>query len=170
MGISDDMGQLVNALLKVAIGTKTKDVELYSAHSTFIGNEIQLRGKPGHYAGLYLYTVSSRQSYSKLDVQLTKCPGFKLNDNLECICNIEAYVGLLNCDLDKFQSHHSIHPGYWAGLMETHEGSQPELVTSPCPFCDYSLQRSNTVTMVPEFKAALPQDYSELSVERQGQV
>ena len=142
------------------VATKTKDVELYSAHSTFTGNEIQLRGKPGHYADLYLYTVSSRQSYIKLHVQLTKCPpGFKLNDNLECICNAEAHVGLLNCDLDKFQSH--IHPGYWAGLMETHEGSQSELVTSPCPFCDYSLQRSNTT--IPEFKVALPQNYLELN-------
>ena len=158
--ITDDLGQLVNASFKVAIGTKTKDVELYSAHSIFTGNEIQLRGKPGHYAGLYLYTVSSRKSYIKLDVQLTNCPpGFKLSDNLECICNIEAYVGLHNCDFDKFQSH--IHPGYWAGLMETHEGSQPELVTSPCPFCDYSLQRSNTST--PKFEVALPQNYSELS-------
>ena len=158
--ITDDLDQLVHASLKVAIGKKTEDVELYSAHSIFTGDEIQLRGKPDHNSSLYFYTVSSRQSYVKLDVQLTKCPpGFKLNDNLTCICNAEAHVGLLNCDSDKFQSH--IHPGYWAGLMESHEGLQPELVTSPCPFCDYSIQRSHT--SVPEFEVALPRNYSKLS-------
>ena len=91
-------------------------------------------------------------------MQLANCPpGFKLNDNL-CTCNTEAYVGLFKCDLDNFQSH--IHPGYWAGLMETQQGSH-ELVTSPCPFCDYSTQRSNG--SVPYFKIVLPQNYTELS-------
>ena len=104
-------------------------------------------------------TVSSRKIYIKLNVQLANCPpGFKLNDKLVCTCNTEAYIGLYKCDLDNFQSH--IHPGYWAGLMETRQGSY-ELVTSPCPFCDYSTQRSNG--SVPYFKIALPKNYTELS-------
>ena len=155
----DDLHQKVKAPFRVAISNR--HVELNSAHSNFVGNEIELRGRPGQNASLYMNTASSRKIYIKLNVQLANCPpGFKLNDtSLVCTCNTEAYVGLFKCDSDNFRVH--IHPGYWAGLMDTcHQGSH-KLVTSPCPFCDYSTQRSNT--SVPEFEIALPQSYSELS-------
>ena len=154
----DDLDQLVEAPLSVILDNI--DAKLSLAHSTFVGKEIRLKGRPNHNASLYMNTVSSRKIYIKLNVQLTNCPpGFKFNDNhLVCTCNTEAYVGLFKCDLDNFRSH--IYPGYWAGLMETHQGPH-ELVTSPCPLCDYSTQRSNA--SVPKFEIALPQNYSELS-------
>ena len=154
--MTDDLGHLVNAFLSVAIIESTG---ISSGYYTLTGGEIELKGQPGHNATLFMYTVSPRQKYIKMDVELAKCPpGFKLNQtSLVCVCNAEAYSGLFKCDADTFQSY--LHPGYWAGLMKTHSNKQ-ELVISFCLFCDYSLSMANESDL--EF-VPLPQDYSKLS-------
>ena len=155
--MTDDLNHSVNASLRVAIRSNHQDVELNSGFYTFTGSEIQLKGKPDHNASLFIYAVSAKQSYIKLNVTLLKCPpGFKLTDRGICDCNANTYVGLLKCDLDKFNGH--LHFGYWVGLMETPSGSQ-ELVTSLCPFCDYSLGSPHSSS---EF-IVLPRDYTNLS-------
>ena len=159
--LTDDLGQSINASLRVAITRNQADISLNSGHYTYIGSEIQLRGTPEHNASLFMYTVSPRQSYIKLDFQLVECPpGFKLNGNSICTCNKDAYMGLFKCNLDNFHSY--LHPGYWAGLVQidTQNGSNMVLVTSSCPFCDYSLSASNKSS---SFEIALPQSYTKLS-------
>ena len=157
--MKDDLNRSVNASLRVAISRKQKDIELNSGFYTFTGSDIQLKGKPDHNASLFIYTVSARQSYIKRNITLLKCPpGFKLTNNGICDCNTNAYIGLFKCDMDKFHSH--LHFGYWVGLMETPNGSQ-DLVTSPCPFCDYSLGTMNSLYY--SKLVVLPRDYSNLS-------
>lgn len=159
----DDLGQAVNASLRVAISRKYKDVELNSGFYTFTGSDIQLRGKPNHNASLFMYTVSPKQSYIKLNVDLIPCPpGYKLSEKtLMCECNTDAYIGLYRCDLVSFNCH--LHLGYWVGLMKNQNGS-PVLVTSPCPFCDYhhSVAKTNSPGLE-SVTVVLPQKYSELS-------
>ena len=160
--MADDLGQSVNATLRVDITKSQKDISLNSGYYTYIGSEIQLRGTPDDNASLFMYAVSSRQSYIKLNFQLVDCPpGFKLNHNSVCTCNTDAYMGLFKCDLDNFYSY--LHPGYWVGLMKigTENQSRMVLVTSPCPFCDYSLSASNK--SFSDFVIPLPQSYSKLN-------
>ena len=153
--MTDDLGQPVNVSLRVAT---SEGIDLNSGYYTLTGSDIQLKGQPDHSASLFMYTVSPRQSYIKVDVKLSKCPpGFKLNENLVCVCNAEAYAGPFKCNLDNFRSY--LHAGYWAGVMKTCT-NELELVTTPCVFCDYSHSLGNTYG--PEF-IALPRDYSKLS-------
>ena len=159
----DDLGQAVNASLRVAIARKHTGVELNSGYYIFTGSEIQLRGEPNHNASLFMYTVSPKQSYIKLNVTLTPCPpGYKLSEKTSmCECNTDAYMGLYRCDLVNFNSH--LHLGYWIGVMKSQNGS-PILVTSPCPFCDYHLGLTNTNSSALEsVTVVLPQKYSKLS-------
>ena len=158
--VTDDLNHSVNASLRVAIRSKHRNIELNSGFYTSTGNGIQLKGKPSHNASLFMYTVSARQSYIKLNITLLNCPpGFKLTDKGVCDCNAKAYVGLLKCDLDNFNSH--LHFGYWIGLMRTPNESQ-QLVTSPCPFCDYNLGAVNSPHSISGF-IALPKNYTNLS-------
>lgn len=157
--ITDDLGQPINAFLRVA--TKLKEgIDLNSGYYTLTGSggEIVLKGQPGHNASLLMSAVSPRQIYIKMEVKLAKCPpGFKLNEMAVCVCNAEAYSGVFKCDLENFRSH--LHLGYWAGLMKT-DTNKLELVFSPCPFCDYSLSMASKPDMA---FVPLPQDYSKLS-------
>ena len=155
--ITDDFGVKITTLFRASInGRNTNNIQLDPALSSFVRDNIQLRGKPQQIANLNLRTVSPRQSSIRLRVILVDCPpGFKLNINSQCVCNVEAYVGLFKCDSDNFYSH--ILPGYWAGLL----GNESGLVTiSPCPFCDYSSSGSNSTT----FEVVLPQAIAELDV------
>ena len=150
--ITDDFNLSIATLFRAST---TKNIELDPSLSSFIGDKVQLSGAPEQTASLFLQTVSPRQSHIRLEVKLRQCPpGFRLNNNSQCVCNVESYVGLFKCDLENFYSH--LLPGYWAGLLAM--GNTSELVMSPCPFCDYSSSTSNST----EFEVILPQDYSEL--------
>ena len=130
MKIRDDLGHIVKESFRLAIEQETGDVKLDPASSTmsFVGSKIQLIGNPGRSTILTLQTMFPRENYIKLEVKLADCPpGFMLNDS-ECVCNVDAYVGLYKCN--KFQS--SLIPGYWAGLIDTPSG--PTLATSVHPF------------------------------------
>ena len=163
MTMTDDLNHSVKASLRVAVrpgNHKDTELQLISGFYTLTGSTIQVKGRPNHNASLFIYTVSPRQSYIKLSISLLKCPpGFKLSNKGVCDCNVKAYVGLLKCDMDQFYSH--LHFGYWIGLMDTPNGSQ-QLVTSPCPFCDYSLGALNSPHSNSEF-IALPKNYTNLS-------
>ena len=151
--ITDDLGHQVETLLTTSINRNAKNVHL---DSLFIGDKLQLRGKPKEDASLYLQTISLRKSYVELNVTLLCCPpGFTLNDNLECVCRAHAHWGLIKCDLDTFRS--QLIYGFWAGLLTSLNGS--ELVTSASPFFDYG----NSISNDSEFEVVLPQTYSELS-------
>ena len=127
---TNDLGQRTNSSFRVAIVSKESDnfIQLDSAFSNFIGDELQLTGKPGENATLYFEILSPRQSYVKLSVTLLKCPpGFKSNNDSRCVCNAHNHMGLLRCNEDEFYSY--LLPGYWTGFI----GSK--LVTSVCRFC-----------------------------------
>ena len=53
--------------------------------------------------------------------------------------------------------HSYLHPGYWAGLIDSPSGS--ELATSTCPFCDYT----HNILVSSEFEVQLPRNYSDLN-------
>ena len=156
--ISDDLNHPVDASFRVAIEQETGDIELDSALSTFVGSKILLRGKPGESATLVLQTVSPRESYIRLEVMLTECPpGYMLNTDLECVCNVDAYIGLFRCY--DYQSY--LLPGYWAGLIDTPNGSI--LVASASPFyTDYYSNESNAS----EFEVILPQSRSKSELNK----
>jgi hypothetical protein len=153
--ITDDFDVTIATLFRASITRSTMNIELDPSLSSFVGDTVQLSGAPDQTASLSLQTVSPRQSYIRLEVKLLQCPpGFRLNNNSQCVCNVESYVGLFKCDLENFNSH--LLPGFWAGLLLM--DNETELVTSPCPFCNYSSSASNAT----EFEVILPRDHSEL--------
>jgi hypothetical protein len=98
--------------------------------------------------------ISQKYTYIGVNIKLLDCPpGFTLNDDLECTCRAHAYWGMIKCDLDTFRSHLAY--GLWAGLLNV-SLNRSELITSPCPFCDYVSNDS-------QFEVVLPQNYSELN-------
>ena len=131
--ITDDFGHPIKASFRVKV-KYNKHVELESATSAYIGEEIQLRGAPNEKATLLMRIVSPRQNYILLNITLLECPpGFAFNDiTSKCVCDDGAYVSIIRCDMDSFHSH--LLPGFWIGHIET------ELVTCRCPFCDYDKQ------------------------------
>ena len=154
--VVDDLGQNANVSLRVAIHNPGKPNQLLhdvKPSATYIEDEIQLKGNPNQteHALLRLHTLSPRQIFIEAIVTLAECPpGFVLSNKSKCVCNEKAPVGIFKCDLEKFHSH--LLPGYWAGLIQGFDG----LVTSTCPFCEYSKNFT-------EFDIALPQRYSELN-------
>ena len=134
---TDDLGQRTKPSFRVAIIDKVNDsgVQLDSAFSTFIGDELQLTGEPGENATLHLEVLSPRHSYLKLAITLLECPpGFKSNNDLKCVCNAHNYIGLLRCNEDGFYSY--LLPGFWTGFIDS------KLVTSVCTFCSTVPSRS----------------------------
>ena len=160
--VTDDLGQTINVSFWTTF-TPRKEGELInltlaSRFSTVITDMINIRGKPNQKATLYMNLVSARQSFIRLDVEVLDCPpGFVLSDNAECICNTKAHVGMFDCDLDSFQSH--LVSGYWAGYINDSQNTL-RLVTSVCPFCNYSLSESSMT--VSDFEVILPRIRSKL--------
>ena len=151
--VKDDFGRHINTSFRVTTEEAKNRVR---ALTTFSINNIQLSGDPDQDVRLYLFHMSSRKNYIKLDVKLLECPpGFVLNHNSVCVCNTNSYISVIECNLDTFHSY--LLPGYWAGIMKTPNRS--ELVTCQCPFCDYTKGQSTES----EFEVILPQNSSELS-------
>ena len=145
---TNDLGQKTRSSFRVAIVNKTGDnsVQLDSAFSTFIGDELQLTGNPGENATLYVEILSPRQNYLRLRIILLDCPpGFKLNNDSKCVCNAHNHMGLLRCSEEEFYSYLS--SGFWIGYIDS------KLVTSVCPFC----------LTASDFEVALPQNSTELN-------
>ena len=89
-------------------------------------------------------------------LKLLDCPpGFELKNNSECVCNLDGYICLLNCDNDKFSDY--LHPGYWAGYID-----QATLGTSVCPFCTYGAGYDDTSNSNFSTHVILPRVHSEL--------
>jgi predicted outer membrane repeat protein len=157
--LSDDLEHVVtDASFKVSIVETHKGIVQFDDDSTvYVGNEIQLRGRRGSTATLDLQTTSPRKTYIRLELELVECPpGYSFNDkHLTCSCSADAHVGFLRCNRESFYSY--LLPGYWAGQMETRNGS--ELVTSSCAFCKYYDNKSVTTAEI-----ALPMNYSHLNL------
>ena len=152
--ITDDLGHQVKASFRVFMGySNSGGIELEST-SAYIGEKIQLRGRPHSNTTLHLQAVSPRQNYIKLNVTLLECPpGFKFDSkSSKCVCGADTYVSLIRCDLDAFQGY--ILPGFWIGIVKT--SNRTDLVTGRCVFCDQSKQ-------ITEFGVVLPQNYSNLN-------
>lgn len=97
-----------------------------------------IKGKPHEEIQLYLQTITSRLSYTQLDVILADCPvGFFYNySSSKCDCNDREYPGIVKCDRNRSY----LSPGYWAGYDENNATGDKLLVTSYCPlnFCTYN--------------------------------
>ena len=153
--LKDDTNKTVNEPLRTNVFTKDTNntVSLDPAFSLYVREKIQLNGTPGGQADILLQTVSNRQSYTILKVVLEECPpGFKLENNMVCVCNSNDYFGLTECDTNGFFSY--LIPGLWMGQIN--ESNVTKLATSICPhsFCNYN---NKTVRGV-----VLPQKSSEL--------
>ena len=137
--LTDDLGNQADGTFQASINDNP-EVELDSAFSSCLSDQIVLKGEPNENAELFLQTVSQRQVYIKLRVQLIDCPpGFTLKRN-ECVCNAHQYVGLVRCDVHSLNSY--LYPGFWTGLVSDSNYSPRwvELATGICPtgFCDYN--------------------------------
>ena len=149
--IYDDLDMLVSEPLRTAISRNDSDtVRLDEASSSFVKNKVKLLGQPGNTATLSLQTVSSRQSYITLSVELLECPpGFNVRND-KCECDYSSYVGILGC----YETHSYLTPGFWAGLVEDEEiANLTQLATSTCPLGYCSAQSDST-------KVALPRNSS----------
>ena len=130
---TDDLDNIVETSFRVALIEKENSgIQFDSDFSSIIDDEIQLVGHKDQSATLRLETLSVRQTYVELSVMLLGCPpGFKKNEtSLKCICNSQNHLGLLRCNEEDFNSF--LITGYWIGYID----SEPEPVTSACPFCD----------------------------------
>lgn len=136
--LSDDLGNMVDATFQASINDNSK-VKVDSAFSSCLSDQITLKGESKQSASLLLQTVSPRQTYLKLNVQLTLCPpGFVLDD-AKCICNAHLYSGFIRCDTNTMHSY--LNPGFWTGLVSNGEDADMvQLATGVCPpfFCDYN--------------------------------
>ena len=156
--VTDDLGNTVGISLRAMMPETATGVKLNPAFSSIIGDKIQLVGEPHNRANITLQTVSLRQAYIKMEVELIECPpGFKLNKTSNsCVCNAEAYVALYKCNMGHFYSH--LKPGFWAGLVwDKKKPNETELSTTICPFCDYSNAKFDSSGVI------LPRDKLELT-------
>lgn len=161
--MTDDLNNSVNTSFRVAIEHRKGDIHLVSdeiVSGVHVGSGIQLRGKRGAQADLILETISSRDIFTRLKVELDECPpGYTLDDSLQCVCNAEAYIGLFKCH--DFNMYSSLLPGYWAGITDTKGGSK--FVTSACRFyAEYNNSQSQNVS----FEIDLPDVFSVPTIDK----
>ena len=169
--MDDTETKVHNEPLRLNIGNRRDSVKLHSSQSLYVGEKILLKGKPGDEAQLYLQTVSTRQSYISLSIEIADCPpGFKLENDSECVCNSKEHYGLLECDRDFYSV---LSPGLWIGIIADENTGNTELVTSVCPrtFCNYNNTFADEETIVSVVK--LPLNHSDLEkaicgMKRQG--
>ena len=138
VSLSDDLRNHVDATFQASINDNP-DVELDSAFSSCLSDQITLKGEPNKSAELFLQTVSQRQVYIRLRVKLIDCPPGFILKNYECVCNTYRYIGLVRCDAHSLNSY--LYPGFWTGLVGDSKSSErTELATGICPpgFCDYN--------------------------------
>ena len=136
--LTDDLDHQVQATFQATVDNSTT-VAIDSAFSSCLSDQITLKGEPKQTAELLLQTVSQRQTYVRLDVEMINCPpGFILEED-ECKCNVHMRDGFLRCDMNTLHSY--LIPGFWIGLIREDEvNSRRGLATGICPpdFCDYN--------------------------------
>lgn len=149
--IHDDLNNSVSQPLTIRIDSN--EVKIDADFSSFTRKMIQLTGNPHKRANLTLQTVSTREIYTTLEVQLEQCPpGFDLEME-KCYCKVHKYFGLIDyCDNDNYRTY--LTPGLWAGLV-----NENEIATSVCPysFCKYKIENSSGIIGIP-----LPQNRNDL--------
>ena len=152
--ITDDLGRQVRASFRVFMSYQNSGGIKLESTSAYVGEKIQLRGRPRSSTTLHLQAVSPRQNYIKINVTLLECPPGFIFDNKtsKCVCGADTQVSLIRCDLDTFHSY--ILPGFWIGLVKT--SNRTDLVSGRCAFCEHS-------KWITEFGVILPQNYSALN-------
>ena len=131
-----------------------------STSSSYVEQNIQLKGKPHDEVNVTFQTVSTRQAYVNLLITMDECPpGFKLKNRI-CQCSSKEYYGLLECDEIQFNSF--LLPGLWVGEVMDETDGHVELATSICPrtFCDYNNTFTDSETIASVIR--LPLKTSEL--------
>ena len=169
MSVRDDFGQYVQSpRLGATIRCRPRGCVNQSdgpSVSQFDLDGVQIKGKPKELATLRVFTISPRQSYITLKIELQECPPgylYVAKDN-ECRCNANTYVGLLDCDEKYYQSY--LLKGYWAGFID----NTSELVTGLCLHCDYN-NIITTSTNSNEVPLPRSNDYSTMDRSICGQI
>lgn len=151
--IYNDLDILVNEPLRTAISKSNQNtVRIDEASSLFVINKVKLFGQPGSRATMSLQTVSPRQGYITLSVELLECPpGFNIHND-KCECDSSSYVGILGCN----ETHSYLTPGFWAGLIEDETtGNVRQLATSTCPQGYCSTQIDSVEVVLPRNRSLL---------------
>ena len=151
--IYNDLEMLVSEPLRTAISNSDDSaVRLDKASSLFVTDKVKLLGQPGSAATISLQTVSPRQSYITLSVELLECPpGFNIHND-KCECDSMSYVGILGCN----ETHSYLTPGFWAGLIKDEMTvNVTQLATSTCPLGYCSAQCESVEVVLPRNRTLL---------------
>ena len=156
--ITDDMNNIVNEPLRKIITKTGNCTEILNLETAYVGNKVKLLDRLEKDVSLCLHTVSSRDSYTTIKVEIKECPpGFKL-ESQECRCNFAEYYGLIGCNNDYLSL---LTLGLWAGTIDD---ENQEMVTSICPrsFCtNYNSSQIKNQSIVSAI--ILPQSMAELN-------
>lgn len=150
--LSDDLNNTVQLTLKASVKDNLA-VEVDSAFSSCLSDEIALKGMPSQEASLLLQTLPPRQTSIELNVKLVDCPPGCILADGKCICDPRPYIGL-RCDANKLYSF--ISPGFWAGMVTYENGTVLATGTAPTGFCDYNGTREESLGV------RLPRNISQL--------
>ncbi len=148
VNITDDLGQLSNSTLRASV--EGREIEVDSAFSCVADQIVQLKGTERMTGKLLLQTVSLKKSSILVPIVLAPCPpGFSLNREKECVCDVSSYEGLTRCDFGRFSAY--IREGFWVGYVNGDSTNENELVTAFCPveFCQYSDSVVRTDILLP---------------------
>ena len=153
--ILDDFGNKVGA--KFTAYMRKGNIMVDSRYSSIPNQTIQFTGKEGETGELVLQTLGSRKHSLGLPVDLLHCPPGYTLDQEKCICDINAYIGTLDCQ--GYTAY--LMPGFWAGYVNLtdHNRNSKQLATSICPeqFCNYNGTDFTTTNQV-----RLPSDGADL--------
>ena len=154
--VLDDFGNEVGATLTAYV-KDGHNIEIESNFSCISNQTIRFRGQEGETGVFVLQTLGSRKHSLALSVDLTHCPPGYTLDQGKCICDINAYIGMLECqDYTTY-----FMPGFWAGYVNLtdHDQNSKQLATSICPeqFCNYNGTDFTTTSQV-----RLPRDGADL--------
>ena len=142
--IYNDLNMLVSEPLRTAISKNDNCTVQLASSSLFTMDKVKLLGQPGSRTTISLQTVSPRQDYITLSIELLECPpGFNIHSD-RCECDALSYVGILGCN----KTHSYLTPGFWAGLIEDETTvNVTQLATSTCPQ-GYCSTQSNSIKVV----------------------
>ena len=132
----DDLKQRIGSRYSVAVkNVAGSEIRVAEAYSHILHDRLKLYGNTSDKGEVVLSPLRFHGTEISFDVEIHNCPpGFSLlQDNLECKCAKESYVGILRCN-DDFQAY--IHRGFWIGYVGN-STAEEDLLTGYCPsgFC-----------------------------------
>ena len=132
----DDLKQRIGNRYSVAVkNVAGSELRIDDAYSHILHDRLKLYGNTSDKGEVVLSPLRFHGTEISFDVEIHNCPpGFSLlQDNLECKCAKESYVGILGCN-DNFQAY--FHRGFWIGYVNN-STAEEDLLTGYCPagFC-----------------------------------